>query len=139
MCKIGDIILVTDPKNSGQHIGSHSFVVINDENGEIESISFDFVGLILSSLRTDKDRKRLLKYPANMEIKAESMNTMPHNDFDAVVKVNQLYYFNKNKIDYKVIGSLGIGPFNELITFMQELADHGMNIQQIIDNATDIW
>ena len=139
MCKIGDIILVTDPKNGGQHIGTHSFVVIKDENGEIESIAFDFVGLILSSIKTDKDRERLLKYPANKAIASDEMKTKPHNGLDAVVKVNKFYYFRKDKTEYKVIGSLDIEPFNELIDFIKELIDSGMEIQQIMDNATDIW
>ena len=139
MCKIGDIILITDPKNNGRHIGRHTFVVIKDEGGEIEGIPFDFVGLILSSLKNETDRKRLLKYPTNKEVKSGAMITDPHNGFDACIKADQFYYFSKEKIDYTIIGSLDIEPFNELISFIQELISSGVKIKQVLDNSADIW
>ena len=38
MCQIGDIILVQKYKDRGQDLSRHSFVVISDENGEIQGL-----------------------------------------------------------------------------------------------------
>ena len=52
---------------------------------------------------------------------------------------DQFYYFSKEKIDYTIIGSLDIEPFNELISFIQELISSGVKIKQVLDNSADIW
>ena len=67
------------------------------------------------------------------------MITDPHNGFDACVKADQFYFFTKGKTDYKVIGSLDVDAYNDLIMFIQELIDSGMEVKQVIDNAADIW
>ena len=55
MCKIGDIILVYNPKRFKKSIGMHSFVVLDDTQGKIKSMDFDFIGLIMSSMDTDEN------------------------------------------------------------------------------------
>ena len=47
MCKIGDIIIVNGYKDNGNTIPSHSFVVVSDENGKIQGLSYDFVANVL--------------------------------------------------------------------------------------------
>lgn len=46
-------------------------------------------------------------------------------------KADQLYYFDKNKISYRVIGSLEPDTFNSLIEFIQ---NSDFAIEQITDN-----
>ena len=41
MCKIGDIILVYNPKRFQKPIGMHSFVVLDDSHGTIKGMDFD--------------------------------------------------------------------------------------------------
>lgn len=43
MCKIGDIIIVNQYKDKNNTISKHSFVVIDDENGTIQGLSYDFI------------------------------------------------------------------------------------------------
>lgn len=135
MCKIGDIILVYNPKRFKKPIGMHSFVVLDDNHGTIRGMDFDFIGLIMSSMDTDDKREKLMKYDANFPI------TPDEQDIDdggngklSCIKAEQFYYFNKDKIKYKVLGRLDEEIFNLLIEFIQELNKNGMQFQQITGN-----
>ena len=48
MCQIGDIILVQKYKDHGQDLSRHSFVVISDENGEIQGMTLSPMSYLLS-------------------------------------------------------------------------------------------
>ena len=60
MCKIGDIILVEKYKSGNKEIGKHSFIVIEDKNGIIEGLPYDFIGNVLSSFKDEKQKQRKL-------------------------------------------------------------------------------
>lgn len=106
MCKIGDIILVEKYKSDNRDIGKHSFIVIEDENGIIEGLPYDFIGNVLSSFKDEKQKQRKLGYLGNFPITHDDTVTNPHNNKDGYVKTDQFYYFNKEKIKYKVIGNV---------------------------------
>lgn len=95
MCQIGDIILVQKYKDHGQDLSRHSFVVISDENGEIQGLTYDFIANVLSSFKSDTQRERKLKYPGNFPIDSSDTETNPHNNKSGYVKADQLYYFAK--------------------------------------------
>lgn len=135
MCQIGDIILVYNPKRFLKPIGVHSFVVLDDMHGKIRGFDFDFIGLLMSSMDTENKRERLMRYDGNFPI------TPDEQDIDdggngklACIKAEQFYYFNKDKIRYKVIGKLDSDIFNLLIEFIQELNESGVLFQQITGN-----
>ena len=100
MCQIGDIIVIEKYKHEGVNIKKHSFVVIDDENGIIQGLPYDFVANVLSSFKDDKQRKRKLSYPGNFPISHNDTDTNPDDGKDGFVKADQLYYFSKDKIDY---------------------------------------
>lgn len=69
-----------------------------------------------------------------MEISPISHNdteTNPHNNKDGYVKTDQLYYFNKNKISYTVIGFMKPEIFNMVLEFIE---DSDFELSAIIDN-----
>lgn len=74
MCQIGDIILIYNPKNNNRPIGKHSFVVLDDSKGVIQSLDFDFVGLLMSSMDTEEKHDKLMKYPANFPISPDEQD-----------------------------------------------------------------
>lgn len=133
MCKIGDIILVYNPKRFKKSIGMHSFVVLDDTQGKIKSM--DFIGLIMSSMDTDEKYKKLMKYDANFPISLDEQDIESGgNGKRACIKAEQFYYFNKDSIKFKVLGALDKDIFNLLIEFINELAAHNVSFQQIFDN-----
>ena len=135
MCKIGDIILVNPLKGYGKDIGKHSFVVIDDNDGEIRGLEFNMVGLIMSSMDTEEKRKRLMKYPANLPLTSdEQIIEGGGNHKDACVKADQFYYFNKSTCKYRVLENLDSDVFNLLIEFIEELSDKGLRFKTVIDN-----
>lgn len=135
MCKIGDIILVYNPKRFKKPIGMHSFVVLDDNHGTIRGMDFDFIGLIMSSMDTDDKREKLMKYDANFPITPDEQDIDDGgNGKPSCIKAEQFYYFNKDKIKYKVLGRLDEEIFNLLIEFIQELNKNGMQFQQITGN-----
>lgn len=131
MCQIGDIILVQKYKDHGQDLSRHSFVVISDENGEIQGLAYDFIANVLSSFKSDTQRERKLKYPGNFPIDSSDTETNPHNNKSGYVKVDQLYYFAKDKLSYTVIGTMKPDVFNELMNFIE---NSDFDFEDIIDN-----
>ena len=131
MCQIGDIILVQKYKDRGQDLSRHSFVVISDENGEIQGLTYDFIANVLSSFKSDTQRERKLKYPGNFPIDSSDTETNPHNNKFGYVKADQLYYFAKDKLSYTVIGTMKPDVFNELMNFIE---NSDFDFEDIIDN-----
>lgn len=131
MCQIGDIILVQKYKYHGLDLPRHSFIVISDENGEIQGVSYDFIANVLSSFKNDMQRKRKLKYPGNFPIDSDDTETNPHNNKSGFVKADQLYYFAKDKLSYTVIGTMKPDVFNELMNFIE---NSDFDFEDIIDN-----
>ena len=131
MCKIGDIIIVDEYKDNGNVIPSHSFVVINDENGEIQGLSYDFVANALSSFKGKTQKKRKLSYPGNFPITPNDTITNPHNNKSGYIQSDQFYYFSKDKISYEVIGYMKPEIFNSLIEYID---NSDFELLDIVDN-----
>ena len=131
MCQIGDIILVQKYKDHGQDLSRHSFVVISDENGEIQGLTYDFIANVLSSFKSDTQRELKLKYPGNFPIDSSDTETNPHNNKSGYVKADQLYYFAKDKLSYTVIGTMKPDVFSELMEFIE---NSDFDLEDIIDN-----
>ena len=51
--KIGDIIVIDRFVSQGVPVAMHSFVVIEDRNGEVCSLNYDFIALLMSSFKTE--------------------------------------------------------------------------------------
>lgn len=131
MCQIGDIIIVNQYKDRDNIISKHSFVVIDDENGTIQGLSYDFVANVLSSFKNNNQRKRKLSYSGNFAITSNDTVTDPHNNKDGYIKADQLYYFAKDKISYRVIGQIKEDVFNDLINFIE---NGDFELLDIVDN-----
>lgn len=131
MCKVGDIILINEYKDGDRLLSRHSFVVIDDDKGEIRGCPYDFIANVLSSFKNEKQRNRKLSYMGNFPISHNDTDTNPHNNKDGYIKMDQLYYFNKEKISYTVIGSIKPEIFNLLLEFLEE---SDFEFFDIIDN-----
>ena len=131
MCKKSDIILVSNYISQGNLVGKHPFVVIEDQGGQIQGVSFDMIGNVISSFKSEEQKAKKLRYPGNFQIVAEEQNVPGGRSLDGYIKADQLYYFNKDKISYRVIGSLEPDTFNSLIEFIQ---NGNFPIEQITDN-----
>lgn len=135
MCKKGDIILIDGYYDQGNPIDKHSFVIVQDEGGEICGLAFDFISLVMSSFKDDVQKAEKLKYPGNLEITPASKNMLPGaNSKSGYIKAEQLYYFCKDKICYKVIGSMTPEAFNDLISFIEGFPAKGVRLMNITDN-----
>ena len=134
MCKAGDIIVVQKYKSHGRDVSRHSFVVIDDQGGEIQGLSFDFASLVMSSFKDEEQKARKMKYPGNFPIVAEDLDVCGGNDKSGYIKAEQFYYFNKDTIDYAVIGYLKPEIFNLLIEFIQDLVADGIILETRTDN-----
>lgn len=133
MCQIGDIIVVYRYKDGNKTLPTHSFVVLDDNNGQIQGI--DFVGLVMSSFKDEEQKKRKLSYPGNFPITPDDQEIYDgDNGESGYIKAEQFYYFNKEKISYKVIGKLDIEIFNLLIEFIEKLVSDGVIFRQITEN-----
>ena len=119
MCKVRDIILINNYKSEGVNVGKHSFVVVVDEKGEIQGIPYDMVCNVLSSFKDEKQRKKKLAFPGNFPITATDVDVPGGNEKEGYIKADQLYFFDKNNISYKVIGQITEEAFNSLIDFIQ--------------------
>lgn len=132
--KIGDIIVIDSFVSQGTPIARHSFVVIEDQNGEVCSLNYDFIALLMSSFKTDDQKESKLKFPGNFPITSSAEDVANGNKKEGFIKAEQFYYFNKEKISYKVIGQLKQETLNALMDFIEALPSKHVSIEQIIDN-----
>ena len=131
MCKVGDIILVKKYKDGKHLLEKHSFVVINDENGKIKGLSYDMICNVLSSYKSETQMKQKLSYPGNFPIANEDTDTNPDNGKSGYLKTDQLYYFNKEKIDYTVIGNIKPDILNLVFEYIE---NSDFELTAVIDN-----
>ncbi|MGL6105751.1 hypothetical protein [Romboutsia sp.] len=131
MCKVGDIIIINNYEDNGMILNKHSFVVLDDENGEIQGLSYDMVCNVMSSFKNEEQKKKKISYPGNFPITSNDKQTKPDNGKEGYIKAEQLYYFKKNKIDFQVIGSMNKESLEKLIRFIENLE---IDIKEIIDN-----
>lgn len=131
MCKKRDIILIDSYKSQGADVSKHSFVVIDDKGDTIRGLSYDFVCNVLSSFKSPDQRRRKMSYPGNFEVTAKDMSVPKGNTKDGYIKADQFYYFQKDTIEYRVIGSMDQSVFNDLIDFIE---NSDFEIELITDN-----
>lgn len=124
MCKLGDIIFVKEYFGSdGKKVNQHSFVVINDKKDFIEGLCYDFVANVMLSFHNEEHKARKLKYKSNLPIKEEKVSGKDLNDREGYIRADELYYFNKNKIQYKVIAHMDPELLDELVQLILLLHD----------------
>ena len=93
--------------------------------------SYHLICNVLSSFKNEEQKKRKLSYPGNFPVANEDTVTNPDNGLDGFVKTDQLYFFNKEKISYQVIGNV-VPEILELIFDYIEESDFDIVI--ITDN-----
>ena len=122
MCRVGDIIVVRGFKDrNGTVVPKHSFVVISDEAGIIESYSYDFISNVMCSFHSENHKKRKLKIKSNLEIVPNKIKGRNVNNKSGYIRADVLFYFKKDKIDYKVIGRLSDDMLDKLIKLIIKL------------------
>ena len=134
MCKKGDIIFVHHYKHKGVELSGHPFVVLEDNAGEIFGVSFDMICLVMSSFKDEAQMKRKLSYGGNFPVKASDKTLRNFTNKDAFIKADQFYYFDRSNLDFSVIGSVDIDAWEALLTFIEGLAEKGLDILHITDN-----
>lgn len=130
MCKVGDIIVVKDYKSHGASIKRHSFVVLSTDKGQITGLEYDLVCNVMSSFHSEEHKKSKMKYPGNFEYSADQENIDNGHGKDGYIKAEQFYYFDRNKIDFYVLGNVDPELFNALLEFINSLEE----IEHIVDN-----
>lgn len=130
MCKVGDIIVVKDYKSHGASIKRHSFVVLSTDKGQITGLEYDLVCNVMSSFHSEEHKKSKMKYPGNFEYSAGQENIDNGHGKDGYIKAEQFYYFDRNKIDFYVLGNVDPELFNALLEFINSLEE----IEHIVDN-----
>ena len=122
MCRVGDIIVVKEFKDRNSTVvPKHSFVVISDEAGIIESYSYDFISNIMCSFHSENHKKRKLKIKSNLEIVPNKIKGRNVNNKTGYIRADDLLYFKKDKIEYKVIGRLSDEMLDKLIKLVISL------------------
>ncbi len=132
MCKVGDIIVVNECKRDDRNIGRHSFVVLDTNQGEIQGLSFDLVCNIMSSLegKGEEYKKKKLSYPENMPYEPSEENIINGHGKEGFIKAGVLFYFDRNKTDFFVIGNIEIDLYLRLLDYINKCGD----IVHVIDN-----
>lgn len=141
MCKIGDILLIYNARNR-RPVGAHPFIVLDDSNGTVSGMySYDFIGLLLTSANTEEKKERLRKIDGNFPISPDDKIVEESKKSDnrySYVEADQFFYFDKAKIKYIHLGSIEPDIYDLIIEFIEELAEKGITIHQIIDKASKI-
>ncbi len=138
MCKLGDIVIIKEFKNEvGQLVKKHSFVVINDEHNRIEGMNYDFVANMICSFHNDEHKTRKLRYKENLRVIEKMVNSENTNGREGFIKADQLYYFDKCKIDYYVFGYLNKDLLDDLLQLILLLSEEG-KLKYVTSNLEDV-
>lgn len=120
MCKVGDIILIDNYKSDGKTLQKHSFIVLSDENGEIQGLRYDIICNVMSSFKNQEQKKKKLSFPGNFPITHDDSVVKNGNGMDGYIKAEQLYYFSKLKLNFRVIGVINDDIFELILDFIEE-------------------
>lgn len=134
MCQKGDIILVSEAQHGGQHFGQHPYVVLSDEAGKIYGMDFDFIALVMSSVKSERQKQYKLTFPGNYLVNVSDKTVTGIQNKDAIIVADQFFYFDKSALTYTHIGSLSDSAWSDLLTFIESFSERGIPIEQIIDN-----
>ena len=127
MCKLGDVIVIKEFKNEfGEIVPKHSFIVINDEPDYVEGFKYDFVSNMLCSFHNEKHKKRKLKFKQNLPVKEQKIHGENINEKEGYIKADQLYYFDKKKIEYKVLAHMDSDLLDDLVQLILELKEKNL-------------
>lgn len=121
MCKAGDIILIKGYKRHDKILNKHSFVVLNDEGGQIQGCDFDLICNVMSSFKSEEQKRAKLKFPGNFPVTHSDQDVPNGNGRDGFIKAEQLYYFDKDLIEYRILGNMTPESFERLKEFIQSL------------------
>ena len=130
MCRVGDIIVIKSYRSHGKILNRHSFVVLNDEGGQICGMDYDMVCNVMSSFHSPEHREKKLKFKGNLEYDPSEEQVSGGHGKGGFIKADQLYYFKESDIDYYVIGTVSPELFRRLVELIQSLDD----IEEITDN-----
>lgn len=137
MCKLGDVIVVKEFRNEyGEIVPKHSFVVINDEPDYVEGFRYDFVSNMLCSFHSEEHKNKKLRFKQNLPLQEEKISGSSINNKEGFIKADQLYYFDKNKIEYKVLAHVDAELLDELVQLILELKEEGL-LKPIYTNITE--
>lgn len=121
MCSVGDIIVIQQHSDGNAELHRHSFIVLNNEGGQIQGLDYDLVCNVISSFKSSEQRLKKLSFPGNLEYRNEYSDIKSGNNNNGYIKAEQLYYFTLEKTDYTVIGCLKPDFFAQLIAFIKSL------------------
>ena len=91
------------------------------------------IGIVMSSFHNEKHKENKLKHDGNFPVTFQDENIFngKNNGKDGFVKTEQFYYFNKDKIDFTVIGFMQADVFEKIIKYIEKLK---IPIEQITEN-----
>ncbi len=141
MCKIGDIIGV--PRyfgQDGEEVAFHYFVVVSDESGKICGFNFDIVGTVMSSFKDENQRKYKSSFEENVKITESEFDLGNRNKKDGFIKADQLFYFDKTKTNYFVVGQVDgdvLISLLERIGYLDEKNKLTININNILEELEE--
>ncbi len=134
MCKLGDIIVVKEfIDKKGIKVSKHSFVVINDEPDYIEGYSYDFIANIMCSFHNQEHKKHKLQFKSNIEVLKHQIIGKKLNNKEGFIRADELFYFNKKKIEYQTIGQIDINLLDKLVKIIIIL-DRKKQIYKVTNN-----
>ena len=138
MCKIGDIVGVNNYiGQDGTNVSFHYFIVVSDIKGQIYGYDFDKVCTVMSSFKTEKQRQQKLKHKENLEIVESEFTLENKNKKDGFIKADQLFYFDKSKTDYCVVGQVDgdvLIKLLEKIGYLDSINKLEVNISNLYKN-----
>lgn len=80
---------------------------------------------MLCSFHGDNHKKKKLRYKENIEVNQLIDNSKRANNKSGFIKADQLYYFDKNTINYYVLGRLNEDLLDELLKLILVLNEEG--------------
>lgn len=142
MFRNGDILVIYNPKNNGAVIGTHPFIVVNSEEGNVNGMAYDFAAVVMSSMTTKEREEKAAKYISNFVIQPEDKKVketkhVTINQKPAFAYLNQPFFFSVEETRVKRIGKMTDEAFEQLIERMELLKKRHIPMHYVYDNLRE--
>lgn len=124
-------------------------MVLNNQFGTVTGIEigldlelkFDLVTTVMSSIKNEEHKNKIESYyPKDMIVEFSDAQISNGNKKDGFIKANQLYYFQRDNIDYFRIGKLNENTLSKLLDLIELNEQNGeliANYNNIIQKNID--
>lgn len=117
--KIGDVILIKEYiSESDTILATKYFVVIDTKPNLVDNMYYDIIAVPISSIKNEIHRVKVMSNEIYMPL---SNAVIKSSDKSSYVRLGKIYFFNKDRIMYKIVDRTDNSTLFEIVDQIENL------------------